>query len=105
MYTVKIMNEFLHGAVWVYEDGIVSSWDKIDNDPVLSDLNRRTMELYGSYFEFDSDGSSCAFNGAREAETKEEMLSLISKIKQRLCELNNGDFMVEDYETDRLSAL
>ncbi len=105
MYTIKIMNEFLHGAIWVYEDGIPSSWDKIDADPTLSDLNRQTMELYASYFEFDTNGESYTYNESLERQTKGEMLSLIRKIKERLHELNNGDFEVEDYETERLMNL
>ena len=105
MYTVKIMNEFLHGAIWIYENGVVSSWPKIDDDPILSNLNRATMELYGSYFEFDANGESCSFNAGIEKETKGEMLSLIKQIKERLNELNDGDFVIEDYETERLSKL
>ena len=105
MHTVKIMNEFLHGAIWVYEDGVPSSWEKIDADPILSDLNRQTKELYASYFDFDANGESCSFNEALEREPKNEMLDLIGKILKRLHELNNGDFEVEDYETGRLAAL
>lgn len=105
MYIVKIMNEFLHGALWVYEDGIPSFWNKIDDDPVLSDLNRQTMKLYASYFKFDANGESCSFNEDLERETKGEMLSLIERINKRLHELNKGDFEVEDYETERLMNL
>ena len=105
MYTIKIMNEFLHGAVWVYEDGIPSSWDKIDNDSVLSDLNRKTMELYASYFDFNGEEGSCTFDENLEKQTKEEMLLLISQIKKRLAELNDEGFEVEDYVTERLIAL
>ena len=50
MYTVKIMNEFLHGAIWVYEDGVVSSLPAVDEDQILQELNRKTMELFNSYF-------------------------------------------------------
>jgi len=105
MYVVKIMNEFLHGAVWVYENGIPSSWDKLEADPVLSDLNQKTMELYASYFEFDTNGESYTFNEGLEKETKGKMLSLIGRINKRLRELNNGDFEIEDYETERLMNL
>lgn len=105
MYIVKIVNEFLHGAIWVYEDGIASSWDKIDDDEILKELNKQAMELYGSYYEFDSHNQSCWFNEQLEKETKGKMLDLINKIKERLNQINNGDFVVEDLETERLENL
>ena len=99
------MNEFLHGAIWVYEDGIVSSWEKIDNDEILSELNKKTMVLFGSYYEFDSHGEACWFNADLEKSTKQEMLDLIVQIKKRLDEIDNGDFTVEDLVTERLQKL
>ena len=33
------------------------------------------------------------------------MLELIQKIKNRLSEINDGSFIVEDYETERLEKL
>ena len=105
MYTVKIMNEFLHGAIWVYEDGVVSSLPTVDEDQILQELNRKTMELFNSYFEFDSNGESCTFNNDLSKKTKGEMLELISQIKERLNQINHGEFVVEDYETDRLKNL
>ena len=105
VYTIKLMNEFLHGAIWVYEDGIVSSWEKIDNDVVLKELNKKTMQLYSSYYEFDSHGEACWFNKELEKSTKLEMLDLIAKINARLKEINNNDFIVEDLETERLHNL
>ena len=99
------MNEFLHGAIWIYEDGIVSSWKKIDDDIILSELNKKTMQLFSSYYEFDSHGEACWFNKELEKSTKQEMLDLINKINNRLKEINEGDFIVEDLETARLQDL
>ena len=45
------------------------------------------------------------FDVEKEKEEKEIMLGLISQIKKRLEELNDGTFVVEDLETDRLSNL
>ena len=105
MYTIKLMNEFLHGVIWIYEDGIASSWEKIDNDPILKELNEKTMQLFSSYYEFDSHNKNCWFNEELEKGTKNEMLDLISKIKKRLNEINEGDFIVEDLETEHLLNL
>ena len=45
------------------------------------------------------------FDVEKEKEEKEIMLGLISQIKKRLEEINDGSFVVEDLETDRLSNL
>ena len=97
MYTVKLMNEFLHGAVWVYKDGLVSSYELIDNDPIIAKLNEETEELYDSFFEFNSHEEGCYFNKELQLKTKEKMYDLIDKIKRRLEEINDGSFIVEDY--------
>ena len=45
------------------------------------------------------------FDFEKEKEEKEIMLDLISQIKKRLEEINDGSFVIEDLETDRLSNL
>jgi len=56
MYKVKIMNEFMHGAIWVYDDdGISVEYNLIDNDSELQELNKRT-ELF-------DDAVSCMDKG------------------------------------------
>ena len=40
-----------------------------------------------------------------ERKTKNRMLELIRKIKNRLSEINDGSFIVENYETERLEKL
>ena len=107
MFTVKIMNEFLHGPLWVYNsDGIaVRRFPLVNDDPILTDLNEQASELYSGYFEFDSHGESCWFNKEKEKAEKDLMLGIIEKILTRLNEINNGSFVVEDYETERLNSL
>ena len=105
MYKVKIMNEFMHGAIWVYEDDIPSSYELIDNDSQLNDLNELTEELYNSFYEFDSHDQPVWFNKELEEQFKDQMLELIKKILDRLSEINDGSFTIEDCETKRLLNL
>lgn len=105
MYTIKLMNEFMHGVIWVYEDDVSSYYDLKNDDQTLNRLNKETEDLYDSYFEFDSYASPCWFNEELEEKNKDKMLFLINKIKQRLDEINNGSFVVEDYETEHLQSL
>lgn len=107
MYKIRLSNEFLHGPIWVMNsDGIpVQKHAIIENDPVLTELNHKAMQLYSSYFEFNSHGVSCWFNHEKEKNEKDVMLSIISQIKKRLEEINDGSFTVEDFETERLNNL
>ena len=47
----------------------------------------------------------CWFNHEKEKAEKNIMLKLISCIKERLAEINDGNFVVEDLETERLKNL
>ena len=107
MYTVRIMNEYLHGPIWVYgPNGIVQRhFALIDNDPILHELDTRGEELYSSYYDFDEDEQSCTFAEDSYRADKAEMLDIITKIKKRLDEINDGSFVVEDYETEGLLHL
>lgn len=106
MFIVKLMNEFVHGVLWVCdEDGISTNYDLIDKDDELTKLNEETRKLFDSYYEFDSHDQACWFNEELERKTKDKMLELIQKIKNRLSEINDGSFKVEDYESERLEKL
>ena len=107
MYTVKIMNEYLHGPIWVYNSNGISVWKYplISDDPLLNVLNDKAMELFSGYYEFDSHDVPCWFNSEKEKDEKDIMLNLISQIKNRLQEINDGSFVIEDLETERLNNL
>lgn len=107
MYTVKIMNEYLHGPIWVYNSNGISVWKYplISDDPLLNVLNDKAMELFSGYYEFDSHDVPCWFNSEKEKAEKDIMLNLISQIKNRLQEINDGSFVIEDLETERLNNL
>lgn len=106
MYKIKIMNEFMHGAIWVFdEEGISIDYDLIDNDNELQELNKKTEELFDSYYEFDSHEQPVWFNEELEKKTSREMLDLIIKIKNRLSEIDDGSFIIEDTESERLIKL
>lgn len=107
MYRIRIMNEFLHGPIWVLNSDGISVWKYplIEQDAVLNELNQSAKELFDFYYEFDSRNEPCWFNHAKEKAEKDIMLKLISSIKERLAEINDGSFVVEDLETDRLKNL
>lgn len=107
MYKVRLSNEYLHGPIWVINsDGIpVWKYARIEEDAILTELNEKAMQTFSSYYEFDSHDSPCWFNQEKEKAEKDIMLDLITKIKKRLGEINDGSFEIEDLETDRLKSL
>lgn len=107
MFVIKIFNEYLHSPIWTYgEDGIVT-YDPpiIENDVALQALCDHAAEMFSGYYEFDSHDQPCWFNYEKEKADKDLMLSIIEKIKERLEEINDGSFTIEDLETSRLNNL
>ena len=104
---MKLMNEFLRGLVCVYNsDGVaLYKYSKVEDDPVISALNSEAMEMFAGYYEFDSHDGSCWFDHDKEKRERNRMLDLIERIIARLNEINDGSFVVEDYETERLKGL
>lgn len=51
MYKIRLMNEFLHGPIWVLNSDGISVWKYplIEQDAVLSELNQSAKELFDSY--------------------------------------------------------
>ena len=105
---VKIQLDFLQGPIWIsdVETGQpMTGIDIIDNDEKLRKINYEISNLYSSYYEFDSHDQACWFNEEQEKKDKEKMISLLKQLIDRLNELNDGSFLVEDYETERLEKL
>lgn len=108
MYEIVFSNEFLHGPLWVYAaDGIATThFDLVLNDPVLKRLNKEAAGIFDSCYEFTDWSEPCIFHRERLVLQKNEMLSLISAMKERLNEINDGSFIVkEDYVSDYLMKL
>ena len=100
--------DFLQGQIWIsdVETGQpMTGIDIIDNDEKLRKINYEISTLYSSYYEFDSHDQACWFNEEQEKKDKEKMISLLKQLIDRLNEINDGSFVVEDYETERLEKL
>ena len=101
MITIRIMNEFLHGPLWTLDsDGIsTQGLPIIENDPVLQALNEKIGERFDSYYEFDSHDQPCWFNETQRNADRALMLDWLQQLKNRLDEINDGSFVIEDLET------
>lgn len=106
MFTIKIMNDFFHSPIWIYEDGeIIDEPSIIADDKVLQSLCDRVENMFSEYYEFDTHDEPCWFNHDKEKSDRDIMLGFISSIKERLKEINDGSFTIEDLETERLKNL
>jgi hypothetical protein len=98
MYVVKLINEYIHGPLWVCgKNGIETDCSLIDNDKELQFLNEQAAILFDSFFDFDVGDKPCVFDNDGYKAAFPKMKELINQIKKRLEEINDGSFIVEDY--------
>ncbi len=106
MVTIRIINEFLHSPILTYDDGVITNDpEMILEDEKLQELAVEAEKMYSAYYEFDSNNESCWFNEAKEKAEKEIMLHILSQIIEKLNEINDGSYSIEDLETERLRNL
>ena len=105
---VKLMFDFLQGPIWTsdVETGEpLTGINIIDEDKILPELNLRCSELYSECYEFDVDNNPCIFNKDTARKNKKEILELLGKLKNRLDEINDGSFYVEDLATKEIEEI
>ena len=103
---IKLMTEFLHGPIWIYdEEGFIDSLTLVEEDFIIKELDKEMADMYSSYYEFDSHDEACWFNKEKQIEDKPKMLELLSKLKARLNEINDGSFEIEDLITPEYEKL
>ena len=110
MKTVKILLDFNAGPIWKPYYNSTSKKDStgvdiVDNDEELKKINDEIQTMFVSYYYFDYNGQSCYFDKKQERADKEKMLSLLNKLNNRLNAINDGSFIVDDRETERVRTL
>ena len=110
MKIVKLDLDYLSGPIWgdIYSVELhksITGIDIVDNDNILQELNNQIQDLYLTYYEFGKDPQTCLFNKDRQKQDKERMLSLLSKLKARFNEINDGSFEIEDLITPEYEKL
>lgn len=110
MKTIKLQFDYLQGPIWgeYYSIALhksVTGIRFIDEDRLLQDIHKQMQDAYSSYYEFNSHGQACFFNQEKQKVEKEKMLEWLSALKNRLNELNDGSFQVEDLITPEYETL
>lgn len=107
MYTIRIANELWDGPIWTLDENGLFTEDLllIKNDKIICELRKKIGNMWDSYTEFDSHNQACWFNEKLFLEEFLLLLELIEKLKNRLNEINDGSYTVEDIETEILHNL
>ncbi len=89
------------------EDGTFSSGAKIvDNDLVLKNLEKKINELWCTLYSKDeTNDSGFCFDEVKEKDLAPQLLEMINKLIDRLNEINDGSYEVEDMITEHLKTL
>ena len=77
----------------------------VHDDPVVKALDEELGDMYSSYYEFDSHDQACWFDEERERRDKPRTLELLARLNARLAEIDDGSFVVDDWETPRVQGL
>lgn len=89
------------------ENGNESTGSKIvDNDVTAQLLDKEINDLWCSLYVKDSNSpSGLYFDKEKEKEIAPQLLEMIEKLVNRLKEINDGSFEIEDMITDHLKSL
>ena len=105
MKTIRIANELYDGPIWTLDENgyYVDDLPIIKNDSIIKELRDKISNMWDSYIEFDSHDQACWFNKELFLKNIPVMLDLIKQLKNRLNEINDGSYLIEDIETDILN--
>lgn len=108
MQTVKIMLDYLQGPIWtsdVETGNPQTGISVIDESEEIRQLNLKIQEIFDGYYEFNSHDQPCWFNKEQEKADKDKMLAMITELIGLLNKVNDGSFVIDDQETERIKAL
>lgn len=100
---VVLSFDYFQGAIMIsdVETGEpLTGIDIIDNDDEIRKLNKKAFDLYISSETFDENSIPIGTDKKLELENKDKMLVILHKLINRLNEINDGTYEVEDRLTD-----
>lgn len=110
MKKIELKLDYNAGPIWkeFMDPYTFEKWtgiEVIDNDSVVRELDEKICDMYTSYYEFDSHNQACWFNEEQEKKDKDILLDLLQKLINRLNEINDGSFELDDKITSVIEAL
>ena len=104
---VRLMFDYYHEITWFYDlktGGLVDSIDFIDDEEIKR-LNDEIYNLCVSFIICDEDGIPRWRNYEKQKKDKYKMLDLLKKLNDRLDEINDGTYVVDDRLTEYYKKL
>lgn len=110
MKKLIIMLDFISGPLWkdifdMKKKELITGIDVVDNDEYIQKLNNEIQDLYSSYYKINYNNKPVYFDKNQEKKDKYKMLDLLGKLIERLDEINDGSFEIDDRETERVKNL
>ena len=101
--------EFLFGPIQKFKENekgeIITGIETIDKDEILQKLDKDINNLLCSLLSKDSNSpSGMYFDEVKEKDLAPQLLEIINKLIDRLNEINDGSYEIEDMITDHLKS-
>lgn len=84
---------------------LVTGIKVVDSDEYLQKSNEEIQDFYSSYYKINYNNEPVYFDKKQERLDKEKMLALLGRLIDRLNEINDGSFVIDDRETERIRNL
>ena len=108
MHTIKIKFDYSYKILWEYDEKEIMNYkylEFIEENKNILELENKIYDLYWDYIEFNSHEQAMWINEEQMKKDKYILLDLIKQLVNRLNEINDGSFVVEDLETPILNEL
>ena len=102
--------ELVFGPIQKFKENekreLITGIENIDKDEILQNLDKEINDLWCSLWSKDSNSpSGIHFDEVKEKELASQLLEMINKLIDRLNEINDGSYEIEDMITDHLKSL
>ena len=105
---VELRLDYWQGPIWISDVQTGEPFtciDVIDNDEEIRKLNYEIYDLYDSFIVWDEDSIPRKFDHDKARANKDKMLELLKKLNDRLNEINDGTYVVDDRLTEYYKKL
>ena len=98
-YKIKLMNEFLHGPIWIYDENnlVRRKYPLVTEDELLMNLNEEAQRLYDECYSFDENEEPYTFDEKLYQKNYPKLKEIIDSIVCRLSEINDGGFEIDNH--------
>ena len=105
---IELRLDYWQGLIWgsdIETGKPLTGIDVIDNDEEIRKLNYEIYDLYDSFIIWDEDSIPQDFDYDKARANKDKMLDLLKKLNDRLNEINDGSYVVDDRLTEYYKKL